>query len=383
MIQRILSEQIMKYSRKFPVIAITGPRQSGKTTLVKSIFTGYNYVNLEEPDKRQFALDDPRGFLNQYDGNLIIDEAQYVPDLFSYIQVYADDKREMGRYIITGSQNFLLMEKISQSLAGRVALFNLLPFSYEELKETTSSGGNYQSYILKGFYPAIYDRNIEPAEWYPNYLSTYVERDVRNILNVGNLIQFRQFMQMCAGSVGQLINFSSIGNSIGISNNTVKQWFSILETSFIAFRLQPYFNNTNKRLVKSPKLYFYDAGLACELLGIRTEEHLNTHFAKGALFENLIIVELLKKIHNKKLNSRMYFWRDSNANEIDCLIDQGNKITPIEIKSSQTISPSFFKGLDYFDNIFETGNKTLIYGGDETQARTDYNVLSWRSTDKI
>lgn len=383
MIQRILSEQIIKYSRKFPVIAITGPRQSGKTTLVRSIFPEYNYVNLEETDKRHFALDDPKGFLIQYGGKLIIDEVQYAPELFSYIQVFADNKSEMGRYILTGSQNFLLLEKISQSLAGRVALFNLLPLSYEELKTTIHDEGNYQSYILKGFYPAIYDRNIEPVEWYPNYLSTYIERDIRNVLNVGNLMQFRQFMQICAGSVGQLINFSAVGNSIGVSNNTVKQWFSILETSFVAFRLQPYFSNIKKRIVKSPKLYFYDTGLACELLGIQTEEHLNTHFAKGALFENLVIVELLKSIHNRKLNSRMYFWRDSNANEIDCLIDKGNKIIPVEIKSAQTINPSFFKGLDYFDHILKTGNRTLIYGGDETQLRTDYRILSWRSTDKI
>lgn len=379
MIPRKLSEQVKKYAAKFPILAITGPRQSGKTTFVRNTFPDYDYVNFEEIDKRQFALEDPKGFLSQYKGNLIIDEAQYVLELFSYIQVFADTSGAMGKYILTGSQNFLLLEKITQSLAGRVALFNLLPFSYEELKGTVYEQENSLMYILKGLYPALYNRNLEPNEWYPNYLNTYIERDVRQTLNIGNLMQFRQFMQLCAGSVGQIVNFTSIGNSIGVSNNTVKKWISVLETSFVVFRLQPYFANINKRVVKSPKLYFYDTGLACSLLGINNQQQLFTHFAKGALFENLVIVELLKSMANNKTNSSLYFWRDSNANEVDCIIDHGSKIIPVEIKSAQTINSDFFKGLDHFDKLFETNNKTLVYGGDESQQRTSYNILSWRA----
>lgn len=383
MINRKLSEQIKKYSEKFPVLAVTGPRQSGKTTLVKSVFPDYKYVNLEEIDKRQFALEDPKGFLTQFKGKLIIDEAQYAPDLFSYIQVFADNSGEMGNYVLTGSQNFLLMERISQSLAGRVAIFTLLPFSCEELVASNNSEENYQNHIFKGFYPAIYDRKLEPHEWYPNYVNTYIERDVRNTLNVANLLQFRQFMQICAGSVGQLINFSSIGNSIGVSNNTIKNWFSVLEASFVVFRLQPYLKNAKKRILKSPKLFFYDTGLVCDLLGIQSVNQLNTHYAKGALFENFIILELLKNALNRNEKQDLYFWRDSNANEIDCIVDKGDRVVPIEIKSAQTISTSFFKGLDRFDEIYHTQNKTLVYGGEEDYQRTSYNILSWKSLASI
>ncbi len=383
MIPRKLSALVKDYSIKFPVIAITGPRQSGKTTLAKNVFPDYKYVNLEEIDKRQFALEDPRGFLMQYSGNLIIDEAQYAPDLFSYIQAFADNSGQMGNYILTGSQNFLLLERISQSLAGRVAIFTLLPFSYEELEASDYREEHYQNHIFRGFYPAIYDRKIEPHEWYSNYISTYIERDVRNTLNIGNLLQFRQFMQLCASSVGQLINFTSMGNSIGVSNNTIKNWISVLEASFVVFRMQPYVSNIKKRIIKSPKLFFYDTGLACELLGIQSVSQLNTHYAKGALFENFVIAELLKNALNRKEKQNLYFWRDSNANEIDCVIDKGDRIVPIEIKSAQTINASFFKGLDRFDEIFNTQNKTLVYGGSENQHRTSYNILSWRSLSSI
>lgn len=383
MIQRKLTEQIKNYLQKFPVLAITGPRQSGKTTLVRNLFPDYTYVNLEEIDKRQFAIEDPRGFLSQFNGKLIVDEAQFAPELFSYIQVQSDSSGKMGEFILTGSQNFLLMERVTQSLAGRVAIFNLLPFSYEELIASNYDEANYQNYILKGFYPAIFDRKLEPQEWYPNYISTYIERDVRHTLNVGNLLQFRQFMQICAGSVGQLINLSAMGNSIGVSNNTIKNWLSVLEASFVVFRLQPYPSNTKKRIIKSPKLYFYDTGVACELLGIQSVNQLDTHFAKGALFENFIIVELLKNSLNRKANHKHYFWRDSNANEIDCIVDQGNRLIPLEIKSAQTINSSFFKGLDHFDSIFQTKNKTLVYGGVENQKRSSYNILSWKSLSAI
>ena len=283
MIERTLTSKMLALAEKFQVITLTGPRQSGKTTLVKADFPSLPYVSLEDPDVRQFALTDPRGFLSNYPAGAILDEIQNTPELFSYIQGLVDGDRQI-RFVLTGSSNFLLMEKISQTLAGRTAVLNLLPFSLKEMEPLDEP---YENLIFKGQYPRIYDREISPTDFYPSYIQTYVDRDVRLIKNIGDINTFVLFTQLCAGRIGQPLNYASLANDSGISPNTAKSWLSILESSFILYRLQPYHRNFNKRLVKSPKLYFYDSGLACSLLGIREQEQVRTHYLKGSLFENL------------------------------------------------------------------------------------------------
>ncbi|MEL7119528.1 MAG: ATP-binding protein [Bacteroidota bacterium] len=307
MVDRIIATKIIEASTQMPVVAITGPRQSGKSTLVRNYFTNYTYTNLEDLELRQFAQEDPKGFLENIGEKAIIDEIQQVPSLLSYIQVIVDRNNLPGQYILSGSQNLLLMEGISQSLAGRVSIFNLLPFSIEELKNTKYHLSDYEDYIFKGFYPRIYDQSLSPNSWLLNYIQTYVERDLRQLINVLDLGIFRQFLAVCAGRIGQLVNFSDISNVLGISYQTVKRWLSILETSFIIYQLRPYHKNYNKRIVKSPKLYFYDTGLACALLNILSVEDLNRHFAKGALFENFIINEIIKNHYNRSIPIQPYF----------------------------------------------------------------------------
>lgn len=381
MINRIISKEILRLSKKMPVITITGSRQSGKTTLVKEIFKDYTYVNLEDITIRDFAKQDIVGFFQKYNSKIIIDEAQNVPEIFSQIQVIVDNSKEKGQFILTGSQNFLLLEGISQSLAGRTAIFNLMPFSINELKNTKYHLNKYESYIQKGLYPRLYDQNIKPEDWLPNYINTYIERDVRKIINVSDLNRFRAFLKICAGHTGQIINLSKIGNEIGVSYKTAQKWLSILETSYIIFFLYPYYKNFNKRITKSPKLYFYDTGLACSLMNIRNTEQLDYHFAKGSLFETFIISEIMKQKFNGLLKGDVYFWRESNNNEIDCIIDTGNKLKAIEIKSGRTIKEDFFKNLKLFKKITEgiDVETFLIYGGDEIQKRTEHTILNWQN----
>ena len=292
MINRHLSEILTSIIKKMPVIALTGPRQSGKTTLVKQCFSDFTYLNLEETDKKEIALTDPRLFFEIFKGDLIIDEAQNVPDIFSWVQALVDSEKGDRKFILTGSQNFLLLERISQSLAGRTAILHLFPFSMEELKNTSFELKHFKDYIFKGFYPRLYDHDLSPVRWLDDYLVSYIERDVRTIINIGDLIQFQRFVRICAGRIGQLVNFSQIGNDLGISYHTVQKWLSVLEASFIVYRLQPWFSNYNKRIIKTSKLYFYDTGLASNLLGIKSSDELDIHFMRGALFENLIISEL-------------------------------------------------------------------------------------------
>ncbi len=379
MIIRTLSEHIKSAAQTMPVVSITGPRQSGKTTLAKSVFPNYAYANLENLPTRQFASENPIGFLKQYPNGLIIDEAQYIPELFSYIQVEVDQSRQNGRYILTGSQNFLLMEKITQSLAGRVAVFNLLPFSIQELEVTPFQLKNPFEYIVKGFYPRVYDQNTPPEIFYPSYLLTYLERDVRLLKNIGNLAAFERFVRLCAGHIGQIFNQTSLANDTNFSLPTIKSWLSVLETSFVAFLLPPYFRNYNKRLLKTPKLYFYDTGLACSLLGIRTATELENHPMRGPLFENFIVVEYMKQFLHHGHRPGCYYWRDNSGNEIDLLIEQAGQIYPVEIKSSQTLKPEFFKNLQFFQKISGTPAEQsfLIYAGTENQQRTHGNARSW------
>lgn len=383
MIQRGIVEIIQRMANKMPVISITGPRQSGKTTVAKMCFPHYDYVNLENPDTLEDAKSDPRSFLIRFKQGLIIDEIQLFPELFSYIQTISDERGIPGEFIITGSQNFLLSAKISQSLAGRVFVTHLLPFNFSELKEAKFQTDNPSMYMFKGFYPRIYDKDIEPDFFYPSYIQTYAERDLRQIVNVSNLFLFQKFMRLAAGRIGQLLNYNNIAVELGVDLKTVKSWFSILETSFIVFFLQPHFLNFSKRLLKTPKLYFYDTGLACSLLGIKREEDLDYHWAKGALFENMIIADLQKNYLNKAAIPPTYFWRDNTGNEVDCLIDESNSIKSIEIKSSTTISSDFFKGLNYYKKLNETSKPFLIYGGNENYIRKEAQIVNWNSSELI
>jgi predicted AAA+ superfamily ATPase len=379
MIQRELSQLLRDMASKMPIISITGPRQSGKTTLARLTFPDYAYVNLENPDTLEAAVSDPRLFLSQFQSGVIIDEAQRYPDLFSYIQTASDEANRPGKYILTGSQNFLLLEKISQSLAGRVFVTHLLPLSIAELRASGQAIDNFEKSIFQGFYPRLHDADIHPTLFYPSYIQTYVERDVRQVVNVGNLYQFQRFMRLAAGRIGQLLNYSHIANELGVDLKTVKSWFSILESSFITFVLRPHFQNFSKRILKTPKLYFYDTGLACSLLGIRNERELATHWARGALFENLVVSDLMKYHYNRAIVPPLYYWRDSTGNEVDCLIDSGLQVKSIEIKSSSTISSDFFKGLDYYGKLNAQAVLYLIYGGLTPQVRKEGKVIAWNN----
>lgn len=383
MIQRDIVAKIKLMSQKMPVISITGPRQSGKTTVAKMCFPEYDYVNLENPDTFEDAKSDPRLFLSRHKKGLIIDEVQLFPALFSYIQTISDENNKPGEFILTGSQNFLLSEKISQSLAGRVFVTHLLPFSIAELKQSGYNFDTYDQAIFKGFYPRLYDKQIEPTLFYPSYIQTYTERDIRQIVNVSNLFLFQKFMRLAAGRVGQLLNYTNISIELGVDLKTVKSWFSILETSFIVFFLPPHYKNYSKRLVKSPKLYFYDTGLVCSLLGLKNEEDINLHWAKGALFENLIVADLMKNYFNKVEIPPMYYWRDNTGNEVDCLIDDAVRIKSVEIKSSTTIHTDFMKGLNYYKKLNDTSKPYLIYGGDECRKRKEADVLSWHNCKEL
>ncbi|MCF8235439.1 MAG: ATP-binding protein [Bacteroidales bacterium] len=364
------------------MITVTGPRQSGKTTLVKNIFKDYKYVNFEDIVAREFAISDPKGFLLAFGDKLIIDEAQHVPDIFSYIQVSIDADKSR-RFVLTGSQNFLLLEKITQSLAGRVAIFYLLPFSNEELDGTKYQLDHWQNYIFKGSYPPIYDRKLDPSEWLRNYITTYVERDVRQLLNVGDLTNFQRFISVCAGRIGQITNFSSMANDLSVSYHTVQCWLSILETSFITFRIYPYFKNFNKRLIKSPKIYFNDTGLACALLGIDKPDQINIHYLKGELFENMILCELRKYLFNHTNRRDMYFWRDNSGKEIDCIIGESQNPKAIEIKSSYTIHQDFYKNLKWWHAVSGSQNLSLIYGGNDSYTRSGFMTLGWKDCVKV
>ena len=386
MIKRQLGAYIQKLRSKFPIISITGPRQSGKTTLARMIFTEYKYINLENPDDRQELQEDVRGFLNRYAGDgIIIDEAQNVPELFSYLQGFADSLSDMGKIILSGSQNFLLMEKISQTLAGRVGIVNLFPFSLGELKNTDYWMDDVFDFLITGMYPALYDRSITPQDYYPGYIQTYLERDVRSLKNIGDLNTFRRFLQLCAGRIGQILNYSSLANDLGIDHKTVKSWISVLEASYIIFLLNPHYKNFNKRIIKQPKLYFYDTGLAASLLRLRSKDSLYSFHLKGNLFENFIISEYVKSTIHSGYQPDAYFFRDSTGNEVDLIIDRVPDLISVEIKSGSTISNEFFKGLIKYQSISDTGPEKsyLIYSGDKSGPRKHAQVLSWKNIEKL
>ena len=382
-IKRHLEKHLVYMATKYPVVTLTGPRQSGKSTIVRHCFPEKKYISCEDPDIQLFASHDPRGFLHTY-RNAVIDEAQKVPEIFSYIQTTVDETDEPGQYILTGSADFLLFEKITQSLAGRTAVLRLLPFSIAEIGDIHRLE-SYEDYIFKGFYPRTYKMEIPAAHFYPSYIQTYIERDVRTLKNISNLGLFQLFLKMCAGRIGQLLNLSSLANECGISSTTAKSWISVLEASFIIFLLKPHHKNFNKRLVKMPKLYFYDTGLAAYLLGIQSASQLQTHYCKGSLFESFIICEIIKHKLNRGKENNCYFWRDKNGHEIDCLIDNKSLLTPIEIKSGRTVASDYFKGLDYFSKIAgsEVSNSYVVFGGDNHQHRTKADVIPWNDLDKL
>ena len=379
-ITRRIAPIIRAQLTKFPVIAVTGPRQSGKTTLLKSLFDEYDYVSLESPNIRAFATEDPIGFLNRYPERVIFDEVQRVPELFSYIQNRVDESRQMGQFILSGSQNFHLINSITQSLAGRVALFKLLPLDFSELKTENLLPASYSNAAVNGFYPAIFDRQIDPGVFYSNYIQTYIEKDVTELLHIRDLKLFRIFIGLCAGRAGQLLNYNALANECDISHNTAKAWLSVLESSYIIFFLQPYHQNFNKRIIKTPKLYFYDTGLLAYLQGIRSAADLETAGLKGAAFENMIVAEFQKKNHHLYLHRDYFFWQDSNANEVDLLLKTISGFTIYEIKATETVSSGVFRQMDRFEALASPAAvaKTLIYGGAENQKRTNYQVMRWR-----
>ena len=376
MIKRLLTKEVKVLSQEFPIVAILGPRQSGKTTLAQNLFRSYKYVSLEDPDIRSIALEDPRSFLDMHPKKVIFDEIQKTPELFSYLQTTSDHLNEAGSFVITGSHNYLLIEKISQSLAGRVGLSTLLPFSVQEIKDFRLS---LDEMILRGSYPRVYDKNIRPISFYRSYLSTYIEKDVRLLKNIANYDLFLKFVKILAGRVGQVINFSAISDECGISQKTVREWVSVLETSFLIFKLPPFYKNYKKRLIKNPKIYFYDTGLVCFLLGIKSVENLQTHYLRGGIFENFVISDLIKNNFNQGELKDFYYFRDSRGLEIDLISEENSVINFIEIKSSKTFQPEFLKNLKKLNEISKSNKKNfyLIYDGQEAFNIDSIQVMPW------
>ena len=382
MINRIAKDRLVSLAKTFRSVAVVGPRQSGKTTL-RSVFPEKTYVSLGNPDILEFATTDPRGFLGQYNKGegVILDEIQKVPHLFSYLQQFLDETKKKGLYILSGSNNFLLQENISQSLSRRIAYLQLLPLSLAELNASPFLKNNYAEHIFSGGYPEVIADDISPTDWYPNYISTYIERDVRQIKNINNLMAFTKLLRMCAGRTGQILNMASLANDCDIDQKTVASWLGVLQSSYIIYLLKPYYNNFNKRIMKSPKLYFYDTGIVCSLLGIKSAEQITLHSAKGALFENLIVSELLKNRLNIGESDNLYYWRDKTGNEVDIVLENEGKLSAIELKAGETINTDFFKGLSYFSTISgQNVENLLIYGGNQTQNRSNgITVKPWHN----
>lgn len=382
MYQRLLHPYLVKSAQSYPVVTLLGPRQSGKSTLARQAFPNYVYVSLEDPDIRRFAAEDARGFLNTYAGQVIIDEVQRVPDLLSYIQTLVDQPGSQSQFILTGSQHFLLMERVTQSLAGRTRIFELLPLSNQELlSKNESTSKTLDETLFSGGYPRIHQNKLDPNEWLGEYFRTYVERDVRSLLKLSDLDLFERFIRLCAGRAGQLLNLSSLANDCGISQPTAQAWLSVLKASFIVYTLSPHFKNFSKRLIKSPKLYFYDTGLLCYLLRISQNNHLVSHPLRGSIFENWVITEKLKSYLHVGKEAPIYFWRDQKGHEVDVILDQGVNLYPIEIKSAATFNPDFIQGLEYFNSLQNSNQSDAgrcIYGGDQSFEYKGYQIESWR-----
>ncbi|MYC06448.1 MAG: ATP-binding protein [Chloroflexi bacterium] len=375
MIERQITPRLVSLFEQYPFVTVTGPRQSGKTTLCRAAFPGLAYVSLEAPDQREFAESDPRGFLSQFNNGAILDEIQHVPELLSYLQVLADDSGRNSQFVLTGSEQFRLSEAISQSLAGRTALLRLLPFSMAE-RQRIGASGEIDDALFSGFYPRILDQNLNPRQALGDYFETYVERDVRRLGGIRDLSGFRRFVRLCAGRVSQLVNLSSLGADAGVSHTTAREWLSVLETSYIILRLQPFYSNLRKRLVKSPKLYFYDVGLASYLIGIESSRQVATHPLRGPLFENAVVAEALKYRFNRGMNPNLSFYRDSSGLECDLLYETGDGLTAIEVKSGSTVVSDYFGSLNRVAEIVtHISAKAVVYGGIARQSRSDCEVV--------
>lgn len=384
-IHRKIANKFEDLRKGFPVIVLTGARQSGKTTFLKEYLPNYNYFNLELISTREQIKADPLGFLERYPSKIIVDEVQRYPELLSYLQVHVDKHQVMGELFFSGSQNILLSENVSQSLAGRAAYQELHPLSFQELHTAKFLADSSYTNMLKGGYPAIYERDVSPQIYFQQYIATYLERDVRQLRAIENLSQFQRFMQLLAGRVGQVVNMSSLANDVGISPNTVEAWLSILEASYIIYRLQPFYKNKNKRIIKSPKIYFYDTGLVCNLLNIDSEDELEAHYAAGSIFENFIINDIKKQIAYATTSDDLYYYRDNNGNEVDLIIDQGVRWVPIEIKLSSTFSSHFLKGIKFWKQYFDKQSSGyIIYSGESTgwQLQNTW-LLNWRDSQQI
>lgn len=395
MIHRTLSKKLREAAANYPVVTVTGPRQSGKTTLARAEFHDYDYVSLELPDHRSFALEDPRGFLSQFRRPVVLDEVQRAPDLFSYIQSAVDENDRPGRFILTGSHNFLLLQGISQSLAGRCAVLHLLPFSLSELgaraalsieklgcelpQKSNPPRRPLMETMFAGFYPRIHDKKLPPRDWLANYYQTYLERDVRSVVNVGDLEAFGRFVGLCAGRTSQLLNLSGLAADCGITHTTAKRWLSVLEASFLVILLRPYHRNYGKRLIKSPKLYFLDSGLLCYLLRIQTAGELHNHAARGAIFESFVLSELHKNFVHRGERPEIFFWRDAAGHEVDFVIETGRNQIMVEAKSAQTVAGDFFEGLKHLRRLSAAshGRCALVYGGDQAYVRDKITVFPW------
>jgi hypothetical protein len=384
MVQRIAAQTLKKLAGQFRTVAIVGPRQSGKSTLAKSVFPDKLYVSLENPEVKQRATDDPKSFLKLYRNGAIIDEVQRAPELFNYLQQIVDESDERGKFILSGSNNFLMLEKITQSLAGRIGYLDLLPFSYPELKTIKNYSDEINDLLFKGGYPAVTFEGIDATFWFPAYVRTYIERDVRQIKNISDLATFQRFLFLCASRIGQQVNLSNLAIECGIDHKTAQSWLSVMQASYIIHLLQPYYKNYSKRIIKSPKLYFYDTGLACYLLSLESAKDLTHHIMRGALFENFIINELLKARLNAGLRSNLFYWRDVSGHEVDLIIDKSQNPVAIEIKSGMTLNTDFFKGLHFWNKLNPQSKKILIYGGDESYDQgNSFDVISWKYFSRI
>ena len=384
MIPRTLEKKLRESAKQYPVVLITGPRQSGKTTLCRKIFQKKHYVSFENPDTREFAQNDPKGLLERHPEGAIFDEIQRVPALLSYIQGIVDERGENGLYILTGSQNILLLKSVQQSLAGRVAILKLLPFSYQEAGLFVDEF-SLDKVIYTGGFPRIFDQKLNPTEAMRNYVESYLERDVRQIINVRNLSSFQRFLKLCAGRVGQVLNLSSIGNDTGITHTTAREWLSVLEAGYIVYLLPAYYRNFNKRIIKSPKLYFYDTGLAAYLLGIEEFQHVSRDPLRGGLFENFVVIELVKYLLARGHQVPLYYFRDNLGNEIDLIWERARKVIGIEIKAGQTINSDWFKGQEYLKKIMgnDVSALALVYGGKESQKRAGVDIFSYREVARL
>ena len=391
MITRELQPHLKEVASRHPVVTLTGPRQSGKTTLCRSAFSDKPYVSLEPPDQREFALADPRGFLKRFPGGAVVDEIQRASSLLSYIQEIVDQSPLPGRFVLTGSQNLGLLAGVTQTLAGRTALLNLLPLSLAEVRRFPQPPQDLENVLWTGGYPRIFDRGLPPSEWLASYVATYVEREVRQVLQIGDLLTFQAFLRMCAGRAGQLLNLSGLGADCGITHATARSWISVLEATYIAFRLPPLHVNIGKRLIKTPKLYFYDSGLLCYLLGIRTPDQLEVHPLRGSIFESWVASEILKAYLNRGQTPQMFFFRDRAGTEVDFVLDRGTDWLGVEVKAGRTVASDYFSGLDQLRQSFASKTKkqvrpfraVVVYGGSDRQTRQAAELLPWSELDSL